>query len=212
MPNDEELSSDDAIWHIVLLLVTFLNLRFHLPHRGCNLILAVLKVVFISAGLISSNKKPASTLKTAFRTLGLEDRFEVFPMCPGCRRIYEDISEPNLRCSECDTPLFKTKEILKNDFDDSMDLEQHTTETPVLKFPYRSISSQLQDLLARPGIEDQIDSWRHRQRDDNRMEDIMDGEIWKTLMGSDGKPFFDNIPNRDAPDELRIAITLGFDG
>ncbi len=44
------------------------------------------------------------------------------------------------------------------------------------------------------------------------LTDIMDGEKWKTVEGPDGRPFFDNNPNRESKDELRIAVTLGFDG
>jgi hypothetical protein len=41
---------------------------------------------------------------------------------------------------------------------------------------------------------------------------IMDGKIWKTIAGCDGKPFFDNRPDQEHSDELRIGVTLGFDG
>ncbi|PSS08883.1 hypothetical protein PHLCEN_2v3432 [Hermanssonia centrifuga] len=34
----------------------------------------------------------------------------------------------------------------------------------------------------------------------------------KPLPGPDGGKFFDNSPQRDAPEELRVAVTLGFDG
>ena len=40
----------------------------------------------------------------------------------------------------------------------------------------------------------------------------MDGRVWKTLPGHDGKSFFDNSPDRSESDKLQIGITLGFDG
>ncbi|KAG1764630.1 hypothetical protein EDD22DRAFT_978989 [Suillus occidentalis] len=41
---------------------------------------------------------------------------------------------------------------------------------------------------------------------------IQDGKIWQTLHGSDGKLFFDNSSECSSSDELRIGITLSFDG
>jgi hypothetical protein len=43
-------------------------------------------------------------------------------------------------------------------------------------------------------------------------ETIMDGAVWQMIAAHNGKPFFDNTADRDNQDELRIGITLGFDG
>jgi hypothetical protein len=43
LPSDSNSETDRSqLWRFVLCLVTFLNLRFHLPQRACNLILNVL--------------------------------------------------------------------------------------------------------------------------------------------------------------------------
>ncbi len=37
----------------------------------------------------------------------------------------------------------------------------------------------------------------HETRTFGVLTDIMDGEKWKTVEGPDGRPFFDNDPNRE---------------
>ena len=61
-------------------------------------------------------------------------------------------------------------------------------------------------------MEEAIEEWRSRARNPDILQDIMDGEVWRTIPGPDGKPFFDNDPNRTSIEELRIGITIGFDG
>ena len=63
-------------------------------------------------------------------------------------------------------------------------------------------------------MEDALDEWRERTRDPDVLEDIMDGRVWITLPSPslNGRPFFDNDHDREDADELRIGVTLGFDG
>ena len=44
------------------------------------------------------------------------------------------------------------------------------------------------------------------------LEDIMDGAVWKSLKAPDGSLFTDNNPDRVHPHELRIGLTMGFNG
>jgi hypothetical protein len=59
---------------------------------------------------------------------------------------------------------------------------------------------------------DAVEQWRTRVPKPGFKTEIMDGEVWKTLPGHDGKPFFDNSEDRANKDEVRIGLTLGFDG
>ncbi|KAG1881233.1 hypothetical protein F4604DRAFT_1922239 [Suillus subluteus] len=56
-------------WKIILLLVAWLNLRYHLPHRAANLLLKVSASIFYGLGAFTVDDKPAQTLRTAFRSL-----------------------------------------------------------------------------------------------------------------------------------------------
>lgn len=72
--------------------------------------------------------------------------------------------------------------------------------------PLRSL---LAEFLSRPGIEEIVGThWKTRTRKNGHRMDIMDGDLWSSLDGPDGKPFFDTNDNTD---ELRIGVTLGID-
>ncbi len=57
-----------------------------------------------------------------------------------------------------------------------------------------------------PSMEHEINKWRQTPSAVGRLDHIQDGAI------SNGGKFFDNSPERDAPKEPQVAITLGFDG
>lgn len=78
--------------------------------------------------------------------------------------------------------------------------------------PSNPLSQQIAEFLNRKGMEKAVEEWRTRRRIPGFKQDIMDGEVWRTIPGPDGKPFFDNDPERASKDELRIGITIGFDG
>ena len=62
-------------------------------------------------------------------------------------------------------------------------------------------------------MEAALDDWRKATPFDGKtLRRIQDGEVWRTIRARDGSPFFDNNPQRRDADELRIGVTLGFDG
>ncbi|KLO05018.1 hypothetical protein SCHPADRAFT_896602 [Schizopora paradoxa] len=214
-PALETLASCDPhpFWQIILLMVACLNLRFHLPHRACSLILQVLKVVFISLGLFKQGHKPATTLNTTFAHLGLRDEpFDIFPMCTDCHRIFPADTSPETNCSHCEIPLFQPIRVLESNFDGVLEHDTGVSSDPKLKCPIRALSSQLAEFVNAHGNEDACDAWRSKLPTPGVLADITDGEKWKTIAGPDGKPFFDNDPHRESKDELCLAVTLGFDG
>ena len=56
------------------------------------------------------------------------------------------------------------------------------------------------------------DAWRDESPHPGMKTRLQDGQVWRTVPGPDGVPFFDNTPDRPNADELRIGILLGFDG
>ncbi len=85
---------------------------------------------------------------------------------------------------------------------------------PFLKFPYKSLESQMISLLQVPGIEEALETWRTVPRQGGDYHDIFDGAIPKELKCATGEKFFRNDPV-DKPNgpagELRIGLTLGVD-
>lgn len=45
-----------------------------------------------------------------------------------------------------------------------------------------------------------------------KLKMMMDGEVWKTIKGHDGKLFFDNSPDCENGNELQIGIMQDFGG
>jgi hypothetical protein len=87
---------------------------------------------------------------------------------------------------------------------------KHKERTPVLKYPYLSISEQLSALLKVPGMEETLEAWRKIPRVPGLKKDIFDGDVTKGLKGPDGKPFFAN--DEATPQaELRIGLNMGVD-
>ncbi|KAL5535628.1 hypothetical protein ACEPAF_3722 [Sanghuangporus sanghuang] len=195
------------IWGFILCLAASLNLHFHVTHRAINLMLTVVSALLVRLGHFSRSARPATTLKTVFKQLQLNDCFKIAPMCPSCRRIFPLDSDPELQCDTCELSLFKTRTLLRGNFDGTADVNEHLTHEPILKYPYQTLTSQLEELLAREGMEDELDNWKIKQHVAGLLTDITDGSVWKTLKAHDGTSFFD-----PETDELRISLILLFDG
>jgi hypothetical protein len=76
-----------------------------------------------------------------------------------------------------------------------------------------SIQSQLANILAIPGVEEEMDKWCRKPRYTHRYCDIFDGAVTKSLQAPDGTTFFRNELGDDKGpgEELRIGVTLGLD-
>jgi hypothetical protein len=72
------------------------------------------------------------------------------------------------------------------------------------------ISDQLPEFLNRHGIEAACEEWQTAPPPPpGSLSTGQDGQMWNTILGSDGEPFFQKNPDHD---ELRIGIQVGFDG
>jgi hypothetical protein len=200
------------LWRFILCLVTFLNLRFHLPQRACNLILNVLQLVFHGLGALQDCDKLPKDVRTAFKAVGLSDSFDVHVMCPTCHRVYPSGTASHTCCDGCGTALFHPKTTHEGDFDGTHARITSYTDKPKLKLPVRLVSHQLRELLESGDTEVACESWRSKDRDNGVLESVMDGRVCKTLLAVDGTLFLDNSPTRAEPDELRLVASQACDG
>lgn len=199
-------SAYSKFWQPILLLVTYLNLRYHLPHRACNLALSAAKIVLSRLGHFNESDKPITTLRPAFNILGLKEPFLILPLCPTCHRVYPDDSPINLKCYSCLIPLFRTKVSLRNDFDGSDAKSEDRISKACLKCPVFPLSAQLPAFVCR--FEEELENSLQVEYQEGVLRDIRDGRIWREARDSDGSHFF----SRDNTDVLRIGIILHFDG
>ncbi|KAI0038536.1 hypothetical protein FA95DRAFT_1505463 [Auriscalpium vulgare] len=197
-------ASPHWFWRIILLLTSWLHVHYHLPHLGCILLLKVLRRIFVALGALQRDDKVPETLTTTFRRLGLVDTFEIHPVCVQCHRIFPPDVSTTARCSHCNEPLFNNMP--------AVPATQSGRATPKLQCPQNPLSSSLVRFLWQDDNEQLCDEWRRRARTAGKKSCIQDGEVWNTLPGPDGRPFFENTDGRPHSDELRIGITLGFDG
>ncbi|KAI0366608.1 hypothetical protein BV20DRAFT_913843, partial [Pilatotrama ljubarskyi] len=146
-------------------------------------------------------------LKTTLRRLDLTDKFHILIECPQCRRLYKPmIRNHSVQCISCGVPLFShpSRTIF-------LRLLGKTPPTPIPKSvsPLRLISAAIMYLVRQPGMEAELEAWEERQiPPPGEYHSIQDGQVWKTIKGSDGELFFG--PDRDR-DELHIAVTFHVD-
>ncbi|GBE78372.1 hypothetical protein SCP_0112570 [Sparassis crispa] len=218
-PNSIDIFTDAAehwFWRVLLLLCSWLHLHYHVPYCTCALILQVMQLIFVAVGLLSTQADAPTTLLTAIKRLHLGDNFEIKAMCPSCRRIFPSSPSLTLRCSSCNIPLFKrvavrARLVLPLEAFQADDAADTQAQVPLLQTPFSLLSEQLPAYVNR--LEGSLDPWRvHPQTPPGQLWSMQDGKLWQTLLGPDGQMFFYNGQDRTNPDELRIGITLHFDG
>ncbi|KIO17808.1 hypothetical protein M407DRAFT_32505 [Tulasnella calospora MUT 4182] len=154
------------------------------------------------------------SLATAIKSLRLNDQFAVYPTCPTCHRI-ETATIPTAEleaftCPACDTELFSSSSAYHyfSTLLDPVDAPASWSRPqPKMVVSYRSIPALLSEFLSRDGMVENMDTWRVKDRVQDRLRDVMDGRIWKELQGPDGKPFFGD----HCPDELRVGLVIHLD-
>lgn len=190
-----------------MMVTSFLHLHHHLSHTGSNLLLRVMKKISTTIGILTPDISAPVTLNTIFRNLGWDDIFRVHPMCPSCKRVYPANSPPDLECPHCSIPLFDKKPRAKSGND------APPRAKPRLQCPQNPISDSILRFLWQDDNEKVCDEWRREAPTPGKTTRIQDGDIWKTLPDpTNNRPFFDNDAARPDADELRIGVTLGFDG
>ncbi|PSR70650.1 hypothetical protein PHLCEN_2v13455 [Hermanssonia centrifuga] len=211
-----EQSTPTPFWRVIMLLAAWLHLRHFVLHRAIGLMLQVFRAVLISIGAMAAQQDAPVTLRTTFNQLGLGDNFHILPMCPACHRVYPYDSQLDASCTNCHINLFIVGGVRLTIPSQAPGIHTKKSSKPsklLLQAPYRLPSEMLPDLInSTPHMEAQLDTWRTRQSTNGTLKSIQDGHIWKTIKGYDDDPFFANTVNCKTPDELRIGVTLGFDG
>lgn len=196
------------IWfiRIILTMVAFLHTRHNVSFRACAILLFTLNAIFLALGCVTLEAQIPINLTTVITRLDLDDRFQVFPLCKKCHRIFKSNIPSDTLCPDCGNALFRT---VSHTLFRRLSGRNPPSPPPICSVPMQALSSLLVEFLSRPGMEYAIESyWKTRTCKDGFRADIMDGDIWKTAKGPDGKLFFDP---EDTSDELRIGVTMSLD-
>ena len=197
-------SHSNAFIRVLIILVALLHTKHHVPFRACNFILFSLGTVLLSMGFITTDMAIPQSLQTVLKRLNLEDRFTVFPICARCHRIFRTDISPDSLCPDCKLSLFKpVHQSVFRRLTGSMP----PPPPPSASAPIQTLSSVLTDFFSRPGMENELDGWRRTEHKEGEYKDICDGDVWRTSIGPDGKPFFD----RSVEHEIRLGVTMSFD-
>ncbi|KAJ6455920.1 hypothetical protein C8R47DRAFT_1203769 [Mycena vitilis] len=202
-------------WQLILLTTAWMHLHFHAPHKCCELLLKVLRNIFITLSLVTPRDDVPITLTTAFKRLGLNEDFEIRAVCPRCRRAYPQDSPADLMCSHCGVPLFNAPPSASSVPISLLASGRPKTPSkpkPVLQAPHFLPSTQIVEFLNRDGNEVACESYLTRKRVPGKLQDIQDGEVCQSLKGPDGCKFFETGADRPDPEELRIGLCFGEDG
>ncbi|KIJ13694.1 hypothetical protein PAXINDRAFT_13450 [Paxillus involutus ATCC 200175] len=203
---DRDLSEVPAHNLTIYALVSWLHLQFHLPRVACNAMLAILSCILLA--LSPTIATPFITLQSSNRVLGVDKPICLLPVCPVCRNVFPPAGSTHTQdtCPTCNIPLFQSDHTKRGNL--------RAIKTPVVKYPYLPLSTQIRSILKVPGLEAILDQWRAKPRVDGEYTDIFDGSMCRTqLKGPDGELFFSNRPHeKSGPDgELRIGVNLGVD-
>lgn len=191
---------------VIYATVSWLHMHFYLPRVACNALLAIIArlLTFLDPHITL----PFITLISATRSLGIDTHIELLAVCPNCRDVYPSAGSKHVQdaCTLCDVPLF-LPDLTKRG-------NRRTIKTPIIKYPYLSLSDQLKSLLVVPGVEVLLDGWREKPCSSGHYTNIFDGKVCRfDLKAPDGSPFFSNLPHqKNGPNgELRIGVNLGVD-
>ncbi|KAJ6479999.1 hypothetical protein C8R47DRAFT_1074460 [Mycena vitilis] len=206
LPTPNDLHRHPAAY-ILYLLVVWLHTALHLPFRGCDVVLQVFGYILEAAGA-TAMPHMLTTLPAVMNHMGAEPEFQALPVCPVCCEVFPMSAPASTVCLRCTIPIFETA-VPRSIFSRAA----VPPPKPLLRFPTKSIEEQLKDMLAVPGVEEEMDKWRSNSRTAGIYEDFFDGRISREIEGPDGLPFFrpGETPNMGPNDELRVGLTLGVD-
>jgi hypothetical protein len=191
--------------YILYLLVAWLHTQCKLAFTACGAVLVVVAHILAAANVPFGERPAYTTLTSVMTNLNIEPAFQVLPLCPRCMEPYPANRDTSSVCDECANPLFA--HIKRHD---RRHAHAEDIARPLLQCPFMSIEQQLRTLLEVPGMEDELEQWRHVPRTPGKYHDMFDGRVPQEIKGPDEQPFFENPLPPDST-ELRIGLVLGFD-
>ncbi|XP_077866482.1 uncharacterized protein LOC144354692 [Saccoglossus kowalevskii] len=177
-------------------------------------LLLTVAVIFNVNGLTKFIKVLPGTLFTIRKFLGLDrDAFTQYVVCPKCHSIYpfencfkmkSNGQKVSLKCSHIAFPQHQHQsrqkacgEVLLKKVKGQNGQEYLY---PKKVYCYRSLITSLKTFVRRPGFVTACNMWRERQPEENILNDIFDGKVWKDFQN---EGFFKS--------KFNLSLTLNVD-
>ena len=173
---------------------------------ACNALLCIF-ACFLTV-LLPQLKVLFITLQSATNALRLDPPVSLLPVCPQCLDVYPAAGSLHTQdsCLTCSINLFLPDKTKRG--------KDRANKIPYIKYPYLSLSQQIQSLLAIPGLKNALDEWQIKLHTPGQYQDIFDGDMCRSkLKDPDRKLFFSNSTGetKGPHGELRIRVNLGVD-
>ncbi len=150
------------IWppiHLLYLMAIWLHSYHHVSFHVIGTILSIVQIILCVTGFdLDPLMVSAVTLMTVNSHLSVEPVFQILPICPVCQEVYPSLLTTPKFCLKC-VRNDETVMLFENMTHSSTNERSSQQQEPIMHFPFKSVSEQLQDLLAEPGVEDLLDQW-----------------------------------------------------
>jgi hypothetical protein len=172
----------------------------YLTQEATTILLAFLDILLFSLNAPFQIPKAFATIESWLGADTMTSAITEYVCCTKCHALYKrslgaDIPSNCTNVEDfspmCNQPLFKSKK--------NSTLRGH----PVKVYPSTSTIKSIQEMVQRPGFEEQSESWRSRTNDDpNQRGDVSDGTMWRELKDVKGDRFCNK------PSSLFISINI----
>ncbi|KAJ2931557.1 hypothetical protein H1R20_g5541, partial [Candolleomyces eurysporus] len=203
----------------VCLLAVTLQYHYFLSRRGCQLYLAAARDILVANG---GNTDVLEKLPHDPRAL--IDRIHLHPVtttyisCPSCHTLYPyNTIDPDHNPSRCTHQNTVSSPPCACNLFESLDRGPLGMKTvPIRLYHHQSLKWWLGRLLARPGIEDVLESYPHGllqqpHSHDRPISDIWQARILRNIKDASGVPFTESNDTAGHPD-LKLVFGLSVDG
>jgi hypothetical protein len=161
----------------------------YLTQEATTILLAFLDILLISLNAPFQIPKSFATIESWLGAETMTSAITEYVCCTKCHALYKRSLGANIpsNCTNvedfstmCNQPLFKQK---KN---------SNLRGQPIKVYPSTSILKAIQEMMQRPGFEEQIESWRSKTNDSpDQRGDVSDGTMWREIKDAKGDRFCD---------------------
>ena len=184
----------------LLLFVLIWKSVYKVTDNAVNVLLKFLNFLFLKINNSMPRIKVPMSLSSAKRSVGINDNFYQYIVCPKCHSLY-DMNDciknsdfgTGVESSKCrfiqfpDHPQRSFRQPCNEKLLKEVKLASGGKKlVPIKTYCYRSILNDLTERFKNPGFLALINSWRQYISVDGVLTDIYDGRLWKELQVSTG--------------------------